>query len=146
MSILCRWIHVCMCTTHVPGAVRGQKRAVDLELQRAVSCHTGTKNHPYVLWKSSQCSCQLNHISGPFVALKLMCTSLFRVRPEKSTGSLSAATPRESTGPCSWPCQGRALVADYFLINSTGPAYRESAESKLKTQTGNFWELWVRQI
>lgn len=145
--ILCVWIHVCTCTTRVPGALRGQKRAVDplqLKLQRPVSCHVGTRNHSYVLWKSSQCSCQLSHVSGPFVALKLVCTSLFPVRPEKSTGSQFPAMPGESMGLCSWPHQGRALVPDLFsvqLVNSICPDYKEFPEPKLKRQTGSFWEL-----
>lgn len=41
-------MHVCMCTTHIPGAFRGQKKRVldplDLELYTIVSHYEGAGN------------------------------------------------------------------------------------------------------
>lgn len=50
---------VYMCTTCIPCAYRGQKRALEslnLELQTAMSCHAGTRNPTWILCENSQCS------------------------------------------------------------------------------------------
>lgn len=48
----------CLCTIHVPGYLRGQKRALDhrrLWLQRFVSCRVDAANGTWDFWKNSQC-------------------------------------------------------------------------------------------
>jgi len=56
--ILCVWVfylYVCLCTTCVPGALRGQKGILDLqeqELQTVVSHHVDAKNWSQVLLKN----------------------------------------------------------------------------------------------
>ena len=55
-------------TTHILGAGRGQKRlleSLELELQVAVSHYVGAGNGTRVLWKSSECSSLLRHLSSP---------------------------------------------------------------------------------
>lgn len=58
MCVFC--LHVCVCTTGVPGALRGQNRALDpleLELEMVV----GVGNQTWVFYKSNKfpdyCSC-----------------------------------------------------------------------------------------
>jgi hypothetical protein len=62
--IVCVWVsspHVCMCTTCVPGACRGQKRALhllDLELWMVVGHHVDAGNlssTPFIFCKN-KCS------------------------------------------------------------------------------------------
>ena len=51
-ELFCVWVLICMCTTHVPAAFRGQKRASDslgLELQTVVSHHVDAGNWTWVL-------------------------------------------------------------------------------------------------
>lgn len=51
-------MHVCLCTTCLSGAYRGQKRASDLlglQLQMVVSCHMGAGNQTQVFGKN-KCS------------------------------------------------------------------------------------------
>lgn len=45
MWVVC--LHVCLCVTYVPEAIRDQKRvlnSMELELQTIVSYHVGTRN------------------------------------------------------------------------------------------------------
>lgn len=54
MWVVC--LHVCLCVTYVPEAIRDQKRvlnSMELELQTIVSYHVGTRNWTWVLGKSS---------------------------------------------------------------------------------------------
>lgn len=47
-----------LCTTYMSGALRGQKRTLNLlglELQTVLSHHMGAGNLTLVLWKNSQC-------------------------------------------------------------------------------------------
>ena len=58
---------MCVCATFTHDAHRGQKRALDpldLDLQMVVSQHVGAAHTPWVLWKGSQSSVSLNHLSG----------------------------------------------------------------------------------
>lgn len=61
-------LHVCVCATHRPDALGGQKRALHplaLELQRVVSHHVGARNRVRVLNKSNKCSYVLSGLSSP---------------------------------------------------------------------------------
>lgn len=44
---------VCLCTMCILGALGDQERALDLELQAVVTCHSVLESS---LWSSSQCS------------------------------------------------------------------------------------------
>lgn len=60
--ILYIWVfclQLCMCTTGMPGALGGQKKALgpeELELWRVVNYHMGSGNGILFFWKSIQCS------------------------------------------------------------------------------------------
>ena len=44
MMCMSLWLHICICTMHVPGAGGRSKEVLDsleLKLWRAVSCHVG---------------------------------------------------------------------------------------------------------
>ena len=61
-------LYIFLCTVGVPGACSSQKRAadfLDLELEMFVSCHVDAGKSNQVLWKSSQCSSSLSHLSSP---------------------------------------------------------------------------------
>lgn len=45
-------LHICLCSTCMPGIRRGQKRTWDLQM--AVNCHVDTRNWTQHLWK---CKC-----------------------------------------------------------------------------------------
>ena len=50
-------MHVCLHTTCMPGAHRGQKRVLDsleLELQMVVSCLPSARDQNWVVWKSNK--------------------------------------------------------------------------------------------
>lgn len=67
----------CLCTIYMPDACGGQQRASDLlelKSQTVESCHVGAWNQTCVLWKSSQCSRLLCHLSRPTVSLYLKHT------------------------------------------------------------------------
>lgn len=54
-----------------PGAAGGKKRdSFPGKRIMAVSCHLGTENRSQVLWKSSQGSWSVSHISSPISLLK----------------------------------------------------------------------------
>ena len=51
-------LHVCLCTTWVPGAHGRPKKVLDhqeLELPVSGSCHMGAGDQTWLLWKGSQC-------------------------------------------------------------------------------------------
>lgn len=53
LRVFCQ--HACLCTSCVPGVLRGQNRAsnyLELELEMAVSCNVGAGDQTCVLWKS----------------------------------------------------------------------------------------------
>lgn len=57
-------LHVCPCTTLMPGTRRGQKRVSDtrkLEVQMVVSYCVGARNQTRDLWKNIQCSQLLSY-------------------------------------------------------------------------------------
>lgn len=63
-----------MCTTHIPDAHRGQKRALDLsglDLQMVGSHRVGTVNQTQVFCRSSWCSPALNNPFNTFTLLRL---------------------------------------------------------------------------
>jgi hypothetical protein len=70
---------MCVCATFTHDAHRGQKRALDpldLDLQMVVSQHVGAAHTPWVLWKGSQCSESLRHLSSVhFIFLQLHFTN-----------------------------------------------------------------------
>lgn len=61
ISPACMYVHI----TCVPGVCRGQKWALELELQMCMSHHVGAVNRTWVLRTSSKCSKPLNHLSSP---------------------------------------------------------------------------------
>ena len=57
VNVFCPRVY--LCTTRVPDAFGGQKRALDpweMGLPVVVSLHMGAMSQTWVLWKSSQCS------------------------------------------------------------------------------------------
>lgn len=69
------YLHVCPCTTCVPGAFRGQKRVIFLlgsELKTVVSCPVGAGNWTRVLWENNPCSEALSHLFSPDLIFFLM--------------------------------------------------------------------------
>ena len=55
--VLCLGLHVCKCTTGIPGALGSQEEALDsLEVIDAVTLCVGPGNQIWVFYKSSQCS------------------------------------------------------------------------------------------
>lgn len=67
MCMFC--LHICLCTTSMPGAHCGQKRALpflELELHRVVSSHMGVGNQIWVLWKSNKYLELLSHFFIPW--------------------------------------------------------------------------------
>jgi hypothetical protein len=82
--ILSVWIfcsNLCLITNYVPSGLKGQKRASDplrLEFQMIVSCHMGAEDQTRVLWKSSQWSEPLIHLSSLFIHF-LTCFQLKEV-------------------------------------------------------------------
>jgi len=68
---ICVFLHVCLCSMCVPGACRGQRKALGplvLELQTVVSCYVVPGTRTWVLWKSSQC-----HWSNYWAVSPLCC-------------------------------------------------------------------------
>ena len=57
----------CMFTRTVPSGSGGQKTASNLKLAGGGFCHLGTENPAQVLWKSSQYSYPLSHLSSSSV-------------------------------------------------------------------------------
>ena len=62
---------MCLCTMCMPGPgyYGDQKRALDLlgelKLEMAVSHHVGAEDQMKDLWKRSECSLPLSHLSSP---------------------------------------------------------------------------------
>ena len=55
----------CVCLVPEEARRGHQLSPLKLELQTVVSCHTGAGNEIRGLWKNSQCSQKLSHLSSP---------------------------------------------------------------------------------
>lgn len=70
-------MHICTCTTYVPGAHSQERDSLELKLQMIVSCCVGAGNRNPVLWKDKKCSYVLSHCPTPYESFK--CIHLFIV-------------------------------------------------------------------
>ena len=78
--ILCVWMFCIQFMFLVPGEVKEGMETLELELQTIMTHFMGPRTQTWVLWKSSQCSWLLGHLSSPTFPLTtplLMNTSSF---------------------------------------------------------------------
>lgn len=76
------YLHVCLCTTLMPGACKGKTRALDppkLALGMLVNYNVGSRNRIQVLCRSSKYFKPLEHFSAPEITLVLHLFSIFPI-------------------------------------------------------------------